>query len=123
MATTAIVPLGTARRFRIGPEHHGYNYKEYPGITVNGSPVYQCVRGRDDDPNLLYLHYSQQTGSWLAVSVATAAPSDQDILGGAPAFRAEQGVDVRQPGTHRWCCYNDSRGEWWPSSPFDTTAL
>ena len=123
MATTAIVPLGTARRFRIGPEHHGYNYKEYPGITVNGSPVYQCEKGRDGDPNLLYLHYSQQTGSWLAVSVAAAAPSEQDILAGAPAFRAQQDVDVREPGFHNWCCYNNAASDWYSASPFLTTAL
>ena len=123
MSTTAIVPSGTARRFRIGPEHYGYNYKEYPGTTVNGSPVYQCEKGRDGDPKLLYLHYSQLEGSWLAVSVATATPSDQDILGGAPAFRAQPGVDVREPGKHQWCCYDNASSSWWSPSPFVTTAL
>ena len=118
----AIVPLNPVR-FRIGPERDGYIYEEHLGITVDDCPVYRCARGRDEDPNLLYLHWRQQTGSWHAVSVANPAPSAQDILGGAHAFRAEQGVDVRQPGTHRWCCYDNGRGEWWPSSPFDTTAL
>ena len=119
----AIVPFAPAGSFRIGPEKHGYIYQEYLGVTVNDRPVYQCARGRDEDTNLLYLHWRQQEGSWHAVSVANLAPSAQDILAGAPAFRAEQGVDVRQPGTHRWCCYDNGRGEWWPSSPFDTTAL
>ena len=119
----AIVPFAPAGGFRIGPQKHAYNYQEYLGVTVNDRPVYRCARGRDDDPNLLYLHWRQQEGSWHAVSVANSAPSDQDILAGAPAFRAEPGVDVRQPGRHRWFCYNDSLGDWWPSSPFDTTAL
>ena len=119
----AIVPFAPAGSFRIGPEKHGYIYQVYLGVTVNDRPVYQCAKGRDADPRRLYLHWREQEGSWHAVSVANSAPSAQDILAGAPAFRAEHGVDVREPGTHRWCCYNDTRGEWWPSSPFDTTAL
>ena len=117
----AIVPLNPVR-FRIGPERHAYNYEEYLGVTVDDCPVYRCARGRDEDPRKLYLHWREQTGSWHAVSVAGPAPSAQDILEGAPAFRGEQGVDVRQPGTHRWYCYDNDRGAWWPSSPFDTTA-
>ena len=120
-------------RFRIGPELHGYIYEEPvrprpwlylrgTGITVDDCPVYLCARGRDEDPRKLYLHWREQTGSWHAVSVAGPAPSAQDILEGAPAFRGEQGVDVRQPGTHRWYCYDNDRGAWWPSCPFDTTA-
>ena len=116
----AIVPLNPVR-FRIGPERDGYIYEEHLGITVDDCPVYRCARGRDEDPRKLYLHWREQTGSWHAVSVAGPAPSAQDILGGAPAFRGEQGVDVRQPGTHRWYCYDNDRGAWWPSSPFDTT--
>ena len=119
----AIVPFAPAGGFRIGPEKHGYIYQEYLGVTVNDRPVYRCAKGRDDNTDLLYLHWRQDERSWHAVSVANLAPTAEDILAGAPAFRAEQGVDVRQPGTHRWCCYNDSLGEWWPSSPFDTTAL
>ena len=109
-------------RFCIGPERHGYIYEEHLGITVDDCPVYRCSRGRDEDPRKLYLHWREQTGSWHAVSVAGPAPSAQDILEGSPAFRGEQGVDVRQPGTHRWYCYDDDRGAWWPSCPFDTTA-
>ena len=109
-------------RFRIGPERHGYIYDEHLGITVDDCPVYRCARGRDEDPRKLYLHWREQTCSWHAVSVAGPTPSAQDILGGAPAFRGEEGVDVRQPGTHRWYCYDNDRGAWWPSSPFDTTA-
>ena len=117
----AIVPLNPVR-FRIGPERDGYIYEEHLGITVDDCPVYRCARGRDEDPRKLYLHWREQTGSWHAVSVAGPAPSAQEILGGAPAFRGEQGVDVRQPGTHRWYCYDNDRGAWWPSCPFDTTA-
>ena len=118
----AIVPVAPVR-FRIGPERHRYVYEEYHGITVGDRPVYRCAKGRDDDPNLLYLYWSQQRDAWQAVSVANPTPSAQDIQGGADAFRAEQGVDVRQPGVHRWQCYDNDRGQWWPSSPFDTTAL
>ena len=119
----AIVPFAPAGRFRIGPERHGYVYQEYLGVTVNDQPVYRCAKGRDDNTDLLYLHWRQDERSWHAVSVANLAPTDQDILAGAPAFRAEQDVDVRQPGTYRWRCYNDSKNEWWAPSPFVTTAL
>jgi hypothetical protein len=119
----AIVPFAPAGGFRIGPEKHAYNYQEYPGVTVNDRPVYRCAKGRDDNTDLLYLHWRQDERSWHAVSVANLAPTAEDILAGAPAFRAQQDDDVRVPGTHQWSCYNDSENKWWSPSPFVTTAL
>ena len=118
----AIVPVAPVR-FRIGPERHRYVYEEYHGITVGDRPVYRCAKGRDDDPKLLYLYWSQQRDAWQAVSVANPTPSAQDIQGGADAFRADPGVDVRQPGRHQWQCYDNAKDQRWPSSPFDTTEL
>ena len=108
-------------RFRIGPARHGYIYEVLEGVILNDCPVYRCCRGRDNDPRLLYLYWDPQTGTWQAVSVAVGAmPTPANILAGANAFRGEQGDDVRQPGTHRWQCFDIASHTWWPASPFDT---
>ena len=109
--------------FRVGPESHGYDYAATT-VTWNGYPMYQCRRGRDSEPGLLFLLF---TGArWEAGQVASgpAAASAAEVAQRMqPAFRGPIGVDVRVPGQHFWECYDSRRGAWWPPSSFRTTAL
>lgn len=110
--------------FRIGPESHGYDYRATTA-SWNGFPMYQCRRGRDSEPGLLFLLF---TGTrWEAGQVARgppAATSAAEVFDRMqPAFRGPVGEDIRVPGWHFWECYDPRRGEWWPASSFSTTAL
>ena len=118
--------MASSGRFRIGPDHYGYDYQPLVGVQLGGFPVYRCVRGKDDDPaRLLHLYFDVETSLWHAVSVGRTVTCGYDVLeSGAPAFRAVvPHEDVRRPGAHQWQCYDAGQQIWWPASSFRTTEL
>ena len=94
-----------------------------PGETHNEHAVYQCTRGRDIEPGLLYMIY--EDGSWRARQINTPVATAAHVQGaGYVAFRAATaGDDVIADGQHMWECYNNDSGTFWPPSRFMTTGL
>ena len=108
--------------FMIGAESYGYMYMATTA-TWHGYPMYQCHRGRDSKPGVLFLMF---TGArWEAGHVAEPAPNSATEVAQRmqPAFRGPVGEDIRAAGRHLWECFDERRGTWWQPSSFRTTAL
>ena len=108
--------------FRIGPPSYGYVYMTTTA-TWHGYPLYQCRRGRDAEPGVLFLLY---TGTrWEAGQFAWPIPGSAAEVAERmqSAFRGPVGEDIRAPGPHLWECFHSRTGTWWPATSFRTTQL
>ena len=120
----AIVPVAQIpRALRIGPDEYGYDYED-TGLSHEGSPVYQCRRGRDE-AGTAKLFLAVVEGVWVAGEVLPPFPvvADAIVQAMTPAFQAEPGEDVLVAGLHQWACWDARRDRWWPPSDFVTSHL
>jgi hypothetical protein len=108
--------------FQIGEDKYGYKYRSTK-MRANSSPVYQCIRGTDQNcvVKCLWL-YRSSDGHWIAIEAPKT--SSNPINEGHPTFRTEDAVegDIHVQRELQWQYFKETEEEFvWEGSMTFTT--
>ena len=96
----------------IGKQQNGFLYRR-SNLTVNGKPVYRCMRGSDPQNNdWLYFLFTDEEGHLVAVE--DRANSNDPLTNGREQFRSTTPINnVEQDGLQiEWHQWDDNQWQW-----------